>query len=283
MPTTPRGYPYPGPTDPNDVPGDLEALAQEIDGSPGIAVLTTAERNALGGAELWTGRTIYNATTNQPELYKAGAWAAITPPPKVDVFTTSGTWTKPAGTNYIDVLVWGGGGGGTSNGGNFRTGGGGGGFVRQRLYGADIPDTQSVIVGAGGAGSTGTGGTGGTSSFGNVSVTGGGGGAGSLSGAGGGTDGAARHDTSSLAANNGGHGGGSGGVISPGGDSTFGGGGGSGTNGTFRAGGTSTFGGNGGGSDQPGIPPGGGGSAPLSTSNPGSNGARGEVRVISYF
>jgi len=98
------------------------------------------------------------------------------------VFTSSGTYTKPTGVRTILVEVCGGGGGGgasgsASNRGGF--GGGGGGYSRI-LIDADSITSESITIGAGGVGGvapSGTGLAGGTSSFGSlVSATGGTGG-----------------------------------------------------------------------------------------------------------
>ena len=100
----------------------------------------------------------------------------------VNVFTATGTWTKPTGLKYVIVEVIGGGGGGggvegdtgdTANSG----GGGGGGYSLKKILASSLGSTETVTVGAGGAGGTGfSGGTaGGTSSFGShCSATGGG-------------------------------------------------------------------------------------------------------------
>ena len=56
MPTTPRGVPYPAPGSPNNVPADLYALATFIDENGGLTSLTTAERDALTGEQLWEAR-----------------------------------------------------------------------------------------------------------------------------------------------------------------------------------------------------------------------------------
>lgn len=96
----------------------------------------------------------------------------------VQVFTASGTWTRPAGAIFTVVEVQGGGGGGggaaSTGAGAASCGGGGGGgeFARGAFSAATTGTSQAVTVGPGGttgpAGGTGTGqaGTGGTSSFG---------------------------------------------------------------------------------------------------------------------
>lgn len=88
-------------------------------------------------------------------------------------FTSSGTWTAPAGVTSVDVEVWGGGGAGggqdqNSDGG----GGGGGGAYSKKLSITVVPgNSYTVSVGAGGVGVTGgSGGTGGDSYFINVTT-----------------------------------------------------------------------------------------------------------------
>lgn len=76
MADSPRGVPGP---DLTDAPADIEAavnpLRDWVNDHPGISDLTTAERDALTGVDLWTGRLIYNTTTDRYERYDAG-WAA---------------------------------------------------------------------------------------------------------------------------------------------------------------------------------------------------------------
>lgn len=89
--------------------------------------------------------------------------------PTTQVFTASGTYTKPAGLKYAIVEVQGAGGtGGTSTSGTSGGGGGGGGYVRKAIAAASIAATETVTIGAAGAGS-------GNTSFGALVVAGNGG------------------------------------------------------------------------------------------------------------
>jgi hypothetical protein len=87
----------------------------------------------------------------------------------IQVFTSSGTWTKPSGINTIKVYCTGGGGGGGGNGTGANDAGAGGaaGGTAIKIY--DVSSTSSVVVTCGGGGAAGTGdnngATGGTSSF----------------------------------------------------------------------------------------------------------------------
>ena len=111
---------------------------------------------------------------------------------KMQVFTSSGTWTQPAGVDTVLVTIYGGGGGGASggksggSGGGNGGGGGGGGYCYIRwLFG--VTSSVSVTVGSGGAGGAYagvngvSGSKGGSSSFGSLTVNGGTGGVGTKS------------------------------------------------------------------------------------------------------
>ena len=99
----------------------------------------------------------------------------------MQVFTASGTWTKPADINLVKVTVVGGGGGGgsamaTSD---LAAGGGAGGGTAIEVIDVSGISSETITIGAGGAGGTGggVGSDGGTTSFGShCSATGGEGG-----------------------------------------------------------------------------------------------------------
>lgn len=134
--------------------------------------------NALAATSGGTGLTSPGASGNL--LTSNGTtWTSVTPTAgsflRVTVFTSSATWTKGAGTQYIRVRGVGGGGGGA-----YSSGGGGGGYFEEFID-VSATSTVSVTVGAAGARNatfTDPGSAGGTSSFGSFcSANGGGGGA----------------------------------------------------------------------------------------------------------
>lgn len=97
------------------------------------------------------------------------------PTPTTQVFTSGGTWTKPAGLRWVRVRAVGGGGGGggvaTTAAGQAAKGGcgGSGGYTEKRIAASALGATETVSVGAAGAASAAganAGGTGGSSSFG---------------------------------------------------------------------------------------------------------------------
>lgn len=224
----------------------------------------------------------------------------------VQVFTSSGTFVKPANGTVVLVQLWGGGGGGGRNQGSNASAGGGGACIHRWFRLSELASTVAVTVGDGGLGTAvnGAGGVGGTSSFGALfSAFGGGGGGSSFSTGGGGggslsagaivTNGSGHgptytggfgHDGITFAANADFGGGGGGGDAA--GTSIWGGGGGRGVsnNTVGELGAVSLHGGNGGSGNNAGagaVPGGGGGASRLSGVSSGA-GARGECRIYIW-
>ena len=218
------------------------------------------------------------------------------------VFTSSGTWTKPSSGNMVNVYIWGGGAGGR-NGNTARGGGGGGGYGEYRIPMSSLGSSVTVTIGGGGGQNS----NGGVSTFGSSayqagggttgdqggqhSGTRGGGGSGGsplgtgTGGAGGNyttsyTDDSTYYHNSGAPGQTDGHSGGGGGSAAGGGISNGasahmagGGGGAYRQNNGNSSGGTSYGGGNGGNGGSNGTAPGGGGGA-------NGSGARGECWVV---
>ena len=166
--------------------------------SIGIGTTDTTGRNA--GVGTATGTLVYNATTQQVEVFDGTSWVGGLSSPFsatggtkdttsrsgyiVHTFTSPGSFIGVAGPGSVDLeyLVVAGGGGAGSNGG----GGGAGGMRTGTLSGA-APGTYTIQVGGGGAGDGGTSFNNGTPSFisnpGITSVTSAGGGYGTQTGA----------------------------------------------------------------------------------------------------
>ena len=291
------------------------AVTLAINGGSALAVVSKTG-DALVGGDLASGlrSMIEYVGGDFVILTEVGAAAGGGVAASYEAFTSSGTWTKPAGIaddQVVIVELWGAGGGGGRSGSSVDTatgGGGGGGYLRREFRAADLPSSVSVTIGAGGAGKTatvGVGSAGGNSTFGALMTAyGGGGGAGGASsgngrgGGGGGELAAGGNAVGGGAVGAGGAiGGADGGSGAAAGDarSIWGGGGGNrgkaafgGGGGGYGAaggdGGASVFGGDGGsggnGAPAPtaGSAPGGGGGGGSNAAD-GANGARGECRV----
>ena len=147
--------------------GNTGATTLNINGL-GAKAITKSGTVALSGGEIISGAAIsviYDGTQFQMIAVPHGQIIDM------QVFTASGTWTKPAGCSSILIEVIGGGGGGggaAATASNISIGGGGGAGGYSRKYvTTGIGATETVTVGAGGAGNSGAAGSnGGTSSFG---------------------------------------------------------------------------------------------------------------------
>jgi len=148
-------------------------VVQDIDDLGDVDTTGVADGNALvydSGTSKWI-------PEDRPKVYLSN----------VEIFTSSGTWTKPAGLHHVIVEVIGaGGGGGAAEGTSAQIasagGGGGGGYSKKFIEADNLGSTETVTVGTGGAGGTtpsNNGSNGNSSSFGaHCTATGGTGGTG---------------------------------------------------------------------------------------------------------
>jgi hypothetical protein len=284
-------------------------------GTTFVAESGSTARTSLG-VDLTTKGTILAGNGTAPATVSAGTndyvltadstqsagvkWAAIPDTARdYQAFTASGTWTKPADSQFAYVEVWSGGGGGANTTASNTTLGGasGGEYVSGWFQASALGGTETVTVGAGGSGGAtagdNNGSTGGASSFGSwLAAVGGNPGV---------TSGnqvvtvprSAIASTSSNATGIGlrtfispqaGHGGAF--DSTTGGNTIYGGAGGGASD--AGSGGTSAYGGNGGAGNNTlntaagnGVAPGGGGGS-SGNNGGGGNGARGEVRVWTW-
>ena len=75
--TTVLAMPFPEGSDANDVPADIQALAERIDEVPGIESLTSAEIAALTSGQKPAGRVVWNSTTSKLQVSNGSTFANI--------------------------------------------------------------------------------------------------------------------------------------------------------------------------------------------------------------
>jgi hypothetical protein len=178
----------------------LTAPMSAANGGTGLATLTA--NNVLLGNGIATVQLVAPGVSGNLLTSNGTTWASAAPAgvPTIQTFTTTGTFTVPAGVTRVKVTVVGGGGPGSSYG-----GGGGGGTAIKIVTGLTPAGTVAVTVGSsggtssfgaycsatgGGASVSNAGGVGGAGSSGDVNLAGNGGSGGSVSvgfGAGGGS------------------------------------------------------------------------------------------------
>lgn len=236
---------------------------------------------ALAGGELVSGSLVtieYDGTYFR--IVSGATDSAATTGPTEQIFTSSGTWTRPAGCKRAEVFVQGAGGGGGGTGATDDAGNGGGGAGGTAIAILDVTTIASatITIGAGGAGATnGNGTAGGNSSWsdGTNTLTGNGG-SGGVENEAGGAGGTATGGTLNITGGDG-DGGGDGDSV------THGGKGGAGGASYFGGGGAGGFSDNSAQTGGDGNAPGSGGGGGNGDAGGGGTGANGIVRVVEYY
>ena len=151
-----------------DLGDDIVTLAKLAGGTDGNIISYDSSGNPVAIATGSDGQVLTSAGAGaQPAFEAAGGGFA-----SMQVFTSSGTWTKPSGIKIIKVTVTGSGGGGGGSKTSDNKGGGGGAAGGTAIEIVDVTSisSETVTIGAGGAGGSqnANGAAGATSSFGSI-------------------------------------------------------------------------------------------------------------------